>query len=89
MSTWNNLHRRALIVKSNDIDFLKQFANNIPRFSPGCSCKDDWLQIVKKNLPRFGKDLEYFEWTVFVHNEVNKKLGKPVISVETALQLYR
>ena len=88
MSTWESLHKRALIVKSNDMAFLNNFSKHIPRFNKTCKCTDHWLQTVKKYPPRFGKADEYFEWTVFIHNEVNTRLGKPIMSVTDAKTLY-
>jgi len=33
--------------------------------------------------------MKLFEWTVLIHNIVNKELGKNQISVEDALNLYK
>jgi hypothetical protein len=84
---WKELHERALTyVGGDDMYFLRNFAKKIPALT-GCPCAEFWKQIVKAHPPRFGNNGEYFEWTVFCHNEVNKKLNKPVITVEEAKRL--
>ena len=85
---WKELHKRALTFEGgNDYAYLQQFAKRIPRFQKGCACKEHWLAIVKTNPPKFGKD--YFEWTTTVHNLINQRLGKPVLTVEEARKLYQ
>jgi hypothetical protein len=36
----------------------------------------------------FEKALDKFEWSVFLHNKVNDRLGKPVLSVEKAREVW-
>ena len=87
MDLWRELHERALNFKGeNDNAFLLAFSKKIPRYTPGCSCREHWKLIIKQNPPKFGD--QYFAWTVLCHNEINKKLGKPVYSVEEARKFY-
>ena len=89
MNLWNELHVRALEYEGeNDMAFLLQFSLRIPKFNETCRCKEDWMKIVRANPPRFGKNGEYFAWTVFCHNEVSKRLGKPTYTVEQAKAFY-
>ena len=87
---WKELHERALTFKGKDDKlFLIQFAGKIPRYTSktGCKCQEFWVQLIKKHPPKFGNNGEYFEWSVFCHNEVNKKLGKKIFSLEEAKKL--
>ena len=89
MNLWKELHERALEYEGdNDMAFLLQFSLRIPQFNEKCRCKEDWMKIVRANPPRFGKNGEYFAWTVHCHNEVSKRLGKPTYTVEEAKAFY-
>ncbi len=82
---WNELHLRALnwdySKNKDDMQFLRGFGHRLPKFESGCKCKSFYNKYLKSTPPNFAK---YFEWTVNLHNAVNKKLGKPIISLETA-----
>jgi hypothetical protein len=87
MDLWKELHERALNFKGkDDTAFLINFGHRIPRYTKGCACKEHWRVILKENPPKFGE--EYFEWSVNMHNLVNKKLGKPTYTVEEARKFY-
>lgn len=91
---WKELHIRALNFEKKPLDetakrlervYLLKFGQRIPRYTTGCRCKEFWDNWYRSNPPTFEK---YFEWTVKTHNAVNKKLGKPEISVDQARQIY-
>lgn len=84
---WKELHTRALVTLTDDSQYLREFANRIPRYTSGCKCKESWVILSKTFPPVFGD--KYFEWTVKIHNEVNKKLHKPEITLEEARKLYQ
>ena len=83
---WKQLHIRALGNHINDQAFIAEFTRKIPRYTTGCRCKEFWTNWIRGNRPTYGD--EYFEWTVKAHNAVNRKLGKPILTVEEARQLY-
>ena len=84
---WKELHLRALNFTGNDdTEFLKEFSKKIPRFTPGCACREHWKLVVSQNPPTFGAD--YFAWTVKVHNEISKKINKPTYTVEESRKFY-
>ena len=86
---WKLLHERALNFEgSDDTVFLRNFGAKIPRYTQGCSCKEFWRNWIRLNPPVYGKNGEYFEWTVRAHNAVNKKLGKPEFTVEESRKFY-
>lgn len=83
---WKELHLRALNFEgTDDMEYLIQFSKRIPKFTPGCKCREFWLLWVRSNRPTFNK---YFEWTVTAHNAVNKKTRKREITLEEAKKLY-
>lgn len=84
---WKELHERAYNFKgTDDIIYLKEFAEKIPRYTRGCKCREFWVTYIRNHPPVFGE--KYFEWTVTCHNAVNLKLNKPVINLEDAKKLY-
>ena len=86
---WKELHLRALkYIGNNDAAYLLEFSKKIPRFSPGCACKEHWRNWVTKNPPKYGNAGEYFAWTVEAHNNINKIIGKPTFTVEQAKEYY-
>ena len=54
----------------------------IPSF--GCKCKEHWGDIENKLPPDYSSEEAFFLWSVEAHNAVNKKLNKPIYSVEMA-----
>lgn len=87
MSLWKELHERALSFKGkNDIAYLTNFALKIPRYTPGCACREHWKIVISQNPPKY--EDKYFEWTVLVHNKINEKIGKPTYTVEEARKFY-
>lgn len=78
---WGELHRRALSVGGADSTWLQNFGASIP-----CGeCRAHWTAAVIENPPQWDG---YFEWTVFMHNAVNVRLGKPIVTVEEARSLW-
>ena len=86
---WKELHTNAYkYTGTNDSAFLTAFGRKIPRYIKGCSCQEFWNNWVRTNPAVYGPNKEYFAWTVKTHNAVNKKLGKPEMTLEDALKLY-
>ena len=90
---WKELHERAInFTEPNDITYLGSFVSRIPKYH-NCSCQEFWQAWVRSNPPVFGIDEngnnKYFIWTVNTHNAVNKKLNKPIITLDDAIKLYQ
>jgi hypothetical protein len=86
---WKELHTRAINHKgSEDGIFLSVFGTRIPRYTSGCSCGEFYVSHIKQHPPKFGPNREYFIWSYEMHNAVNKKLNKPLMSLEDAIKLY-
>jgi hypothetical protein len=67
--------------KKNYADYIDAFQRVLP--CPYCA------EHFKQNLaiipPKFDNQTDLFNWSVDIHNEVNKSNGKPVLSYEEAL----
>lgn len=87
---WKELHLRALNyvqdenTMGNETMFLNKWTLRVP--VKGCRCADHWNLWYKNNPIDFSN---YFGWTVTAHNAVNTKLGKPIWTVEQALEYWK
>jgi len=79
---WRDLHGRPKTFvpsdssRESEINWLNSFAEQLP-----CDeCKEHWKEIVSKTPPDLASQQSYFWWTFDRHNEVNARLGKPVIT---------
>lgn len=73
---WGMLHKAAL---ANVLDF-PELVQLFPALLPCPKCSNDFRKIIE-DYPLTGN---YFIWSVDVHNQVNKKLGKSQVSYEDA-----
>ncbi|XP_035209562.1 FAD-linked sulfhydryl oxidase ALR-like isoform X2 [Stegodyphus dumicola] len=81
-STWAFLHTMAAYFPkkpsaSHQSD-MKQFLNLFSKFYPCKECADDLQVEISKNPPRTSSQYELSQWMCQIHNNVNKKLGKPL-----------
>lgn len=98
--TWNVLHRRA--VKSNShkeqldfIEFMKDICDGFPCVICKNHCEeyiknhpmDEYLDI-KVDINGDKKSLGMFIWTWKFHNAVNTRIKKPIMSWDTAYNIY-
>lgn len=82
-STWDELHRRALAHKGgNDLAWLLEYTT---RIAGNCECRKHWILLIQRLPPDFTR---YFEWTVEAHNDVNRRLNKPELTVEEARAIW-
>lgn len=74
---WADLHRWALTADlSSAGEWLKMFTRRVP-----CGeCRREFRSILHDTPPT----TDLFAWTVAAHNRVNRKLGKPEISIDDA-----
>jgi hypothetical protein len=87
---WYFLHYTSLNyneeLKENYIRFINYFKDNIPCII----CKNNFNNKLKlypiKNY--FKNNDSFFEWTVLLHNEVNKKTFRKIYNIEEAKKLY-
>jgi Erv1 / Alr family len=76
-------------VDAWNADSAKSFYETWYASIPGmCGCADHWKAIIAKHPPDFTSPAAFFAWTVDRHNDVNARLGKPIMSHEEARALY-
>jgi Erv1 / Alr family len=82
---WAELHRWALTADLADApQWLDRFAARVP-----CGdCRRHWLAGVSDSPPPLESRERLFAWTVARHNAVNRRLGKPEMSLEDARRLW-
>lgn len=77
---WGELHRWALAGGPDAEQWLAGFAKRLP-----CGeCRKEWGAIVAESPPTG----DLFEWSVDAHNRVNRRLGKPELTVADALAIW-
>ncbi len=81
-AAWAELHRRALSVQGDDSVWLEDFGR---RVIGSCHCRDQWRADLIIVPPDFA---HYFTWTVEMHNRVNRRLGKPILTLEEAYRTW-
>jgi hypothetical protein len=78
---WGAFHLACLAAV--DKEALKTFIETYQMILPCFWCRLHFSQVLAENpIP----DTEQFRWSVTVHNIVNEKLGKPVMTYEEALE---
>jgi hypothetical protein len=80
--SWSMLHR----YRGCDPVFFEAWQHTIPNM---CDCRNEFKTIVADFPPDFSCPDAFWRWGWFIHNAVNEKLGKPLISLEEATQLWR
>jgi len=79
---WKQLHIKSINDGITN-DWLSEWSEPLPAF--GCSCKSFFLQFLhNRPLPATNQ----FEWSFQLHNNINAKLGKPLLSLEDARDIW-
>ena len=86
---WKALHSFTMDVWDADEAnewYLAKWKPMIPNLN--CNCRKHWSELEEKYPPVFTTEEAFFDWGVFAHNEVNKRLEKPIFSRQLAGQMY-
>jgi len=87
---WRRIHTTAKYTDLRKPDFVT-YIYGLRQTLPCGECRTHFASLLEE-FPLRGQHLKdnraAFEWTVFVHNKVNERLGKPKYDVETAWKLY-
>jgi hypothetical protein len=75
---WRLIHTR--------IDPTQAFLDQVTLMLPCGECKAHWVAMIERTPPVFGA--EWFAWTVDRHNEVNARLGKALVPLEEAAEIW-
>lgn len=80
---WEKLHQRLPVTDVQaEMKWLSDWAAQLP---PSCDCKSSLANFLRANPPDF---VNYFAWTVKLHNAVNAKLNKPQLTEEQARAIW-
>lgn len=91
---WKSIHYIALgypdIPSMTDKYNYKLFYESIHKILPCEKCAEHYKMSITNNPVDTFLDSpkSLFEWTVLIHNEANKHLGKPTIPFTKAKKLY-
>ena len=92
---WHTLHITALSYPEKPSYAVKRAAKDlfesIAHLIPCPKCREHYSTHLQKFpiSPHLDRRQDLFRWSVNVHNEVNKLLGKPVISEKEAIMFYQ
>jgi len=84
---WRQLHQYALDHwDSWDDAAAREWFTGWEKLIPGfgCDCRLHWRKMVRSMPPDFSSANNFFIWGVAVHNNVNERLGKPLVAVDEA-----
>ncbi len=85
---WAELHKLGLVMDAgvtSHTDAVRYLAWMKKRLPCG-DCQAFYVDYLATHPPTF--DGGFFNWTVTLHNAVNTKLGKPLVTEETARTLW-
>lgn len=91
---WFVLHTIAMNYpdRANEVTRRKyyDFVQNIPLFIPNVEMGDRFSDLLDKYpvSPYLDKRETFIRWTVFIHNKVNKMIGKPELELNEAVNKY-
>jgi hypothetical protein len=91
---WFVLHTIAMNYpdRANEVTRRKyyDFVQNLPLFIPNAKMGDEFSQLLDKYpiTPYLDKRESFIRWTVFIHNKINKILGKPELELSDAIDKY-
>ena len=80
---WIALHNGSI----RNADDLAEWEKTIPQYE--CGCRAFYAKYKADNPPDFSTPEAFFAWGVALHNAVNRKLGKPELTVTEALSIWR
>ena len=80
---WIGLHNGAIF----DAAGLSEWEKTIPHY--GCACRQFYQDYKTDMPPDFSTPEAFFAWGVALHNAVNRKLGKPELTIDEALSIWR
>lgn len=92
---WNFIHYLTFAYSEtpskSDMENMKTFFELLKKILPCEKCRYHYSQnLTKKPLTDeiLKSRYRFIEWAVDIHNEVNKMTGKPIMTVDDAIQKY-
>lgn len=92
-NTWSFLHTMAAYYPKKPSEQQKksmiQFIDSFSEFYPCKICAEDLREDLKTNRPDVRDRYTFSDWMCRIHNNVNRKLGKPVFDCSQVLERWR
>lgn len=92
-STWGFLHTMAAYYPDNPTDEqkieMKSFFRTFSKFYPCPTCAEDLREQLKEKPPEVESQTKLSKWLCEVHNNVNKKIGKPEFDCKLVNQRWK
>ena len=91
---WFVLHTIALNYPKNPNNVTKRkyydLISNLPLFIPNREISDEFVILLNKYpvIPYLDDNNSFSKWVHFIHNRINEKLNKPIISYNELLMNY-
>jgi len=92
---WHTMHITALSYPAEPNyghkRAAKEFFESLGHLIPCPKCREHYQTHLQKSpiSPHLDRRDDLFRWTVNVHNEVNKSLGRPPVSEVESINFYR
>ena len=81
---WGVIHIGCLVGT-----ITPEFINMYPSVLPCSACGKHFTEVLQENpFPDSRDPMIMFQWSVHVHNVVNARIGKPILTVEEALEAW-
>ena len=64
------------------------FINSLKYVLPCGICRDNYIINLKKYPPDFSSRKNFVYWLIHLHNIINNKLGKKIVSRDTVIKFY-
>lgn len=89
---WHFIHAIALSYPQEPTSEQKQaasdFINSLKIILPCVFCAENFTKKVEEYPPKLDNAKDFFEWTVDIHNMVNKEHDKKELTYEEALKEF-
>jgi hypothetical protein len=91
---WYQMHMKTFAYPNNpsqkDKDDIREFFRGIINFLPCESCKEHYMEFLQKRPIRYQYDNrdKLINWLIDLHNEVNARTDKRVLSYQEARSIY-
>lgn len=85
---WAIIHEIALLHDyPGDKQKIKEFYHCLEHVFLCGKCKQHYHDFLRDNP--ISDDMSLFPWSVKLHNSVNEKLGKPIMTINEAFNIWR